>query len=169
MATGKETLAPASQLGLFSVGRVYSAVMPVWRRSVVGRLPRRGVGCCAPLLTYLRSPPHRRLFCPQSGFLSSATAILAGAIFWRRFAHNNCAAAARWWRSPVEGYSLGLELVDGLGVVVVVVVAAGEAAAWAGTITDLTTGLTQRSGKTSGLSEPPPNAICRMRRRSTVI
>jgi hypothetical protein len=41
-------------------------------------------------------------------------------------------------------------------VVVVVVVVAGEAAAWAGTITDLTTGLTQRSGKTSGLNEPPP-------------
>ena len=53
--------------------------------------------------------------------------------------------------------------------VVVVVVVAGEAAAWAGTITDLTTGVTQRSGKTSGLNEPPPSAICRMRRRSTVI
>ena len=53
--------------------------------------------------------------------------------------------------------------------VVVVVVVAGEAAAWAGTITDLTTGLTQRSGKTSGLNEPPPSAICRMRRRSTVM
>jgi hypothetical protein len=51
----------------------------------------------------------------------------------------------------------------------VVAVVAGEAAAWAGTITDLTTGLTQRSGKTSGLNEPPPNAICKMRRRSTVI
>ena len=50
-----------------------------------------------------------------------------------------------------------------------VVVGAGEAAAWAGTITDLTTGLTQRSGKTSGLNEPPPNATCKMRRRSTVI
>ena len=50
-----------------------------------------------------------------------------------------------------------------------VVVVAGEAAAWAGTITDLTTGLTQRSGKTSGLNEPPPNAICKMRRRSTVM
>jgi hypothetical protein len=80
-----------------------------------------------------------------------------------------CVAAAGWWRSPVEGYSLGLESVDGLGVVVVVVVVAGEAAAWAGTITDLTTGLTQRSGKTSGLNEPPPNATCKMRRRSTVI
>jgi hypothetical protein len=44
-----------------------------------------------------------------------------------------------------------------------------KAAAWAGTITDLTTGLTQRSGKTSGLNEPPPNAICKIRRRSTVI
>jgi hypothetical protein len=54
-------------------------------------------------------------------------------------------------------------------VLVVVVVVAGEAAAWAGTITDLTTGLTRRSGKTSGLNEPPPNAICKMRRRSTVI
>jgi hypothetical protein len=54
-------------------------------------------------------------------------------------------------------------------VVVVVVVAAGEVAAWAGTITDLTTGLTQRSGKTSGLNEPPPNAACKMRRRSTVM
>jgi hypothetical protein len=42
---------------------------------------------------------------------------------------------------------LGSESVCGLGVVVVVVVAAGEAAAWAGTITDLTTGLTQCSGK----------------------
>ena len=51
----------------------------------------------------------------------------------------------------------------------VVVVVAGEAAAWAGTITDLTTGLTHCSGKTSGLNEPPPNAICKMRRRSTVI
>jgi hypothetical protein len=52
---------------------------------------------------------------------------------------------------------------------VVVVVVAGEAAAWAGTITDLTTGLTQRSGKTSGLNEPPPSAMCKMRRRSTVM
>ena len=60
-------------------------------------------------------------------------------------------------------------LVVGRGVVDVVVVVAGEAAAWAGTITDLTTGLTQRSGKTSGLNEPPPNAICKMRRRSTVM
>ena len=49
------------------------------------------------------------------------------------------------------------------------VVVAGEAAAWAGTITDLTTGLTQRSGKTNGLNEPPPKAICKMRRRSTVM
>jgi hypothetical protein len=47
-------------------------------------------------------------------------------------------------------------VVVGLGVVVVVVVVAGEAAACAGTITDLTTGLTQLSGKTSGLNEPPP-------------
>jgi hypothetical protein len=51
---------------------------------------------------------------------------------------------------------LGLKSVGGLGVVVVVVVVAGEAAAWAETITVLTTGLTQRSGKTSGLNEVPP-------------
>jgi hypothetical protein len=63
---------------------------------------------------------------------------------------------------------LASRVVVGAGVVVVVVVA-GEAAAWAGTITDLTTGLTQRSGKTSGLNEPPPNAACKMRRRSTVM
>jgi hypothetical protein len=49
-----------------------------------------------------------------------------------------------------------LKSVGGLGVVVVVVVVAGEAAAWAETITVLTTGLTQRSGKTSGLNEVPP-------------
>jgi hypothetical protein len=43
--------------------------------------------------------------------------------------------------------------------VVVVVVVAGEAAAWAGTITDLTTGVTQHSGRTSALNEAPHNAI----------
>ena len=61
--------------------------------------------------------------------------------------------AARWCVPRSRAIPLGLECVDGLGVVVVVVVVAGEAAAW--TITDLTTGLTQRSGKTSGLNEPP--------------
>ena len=60
-------------------------------------------------------------------------------------------------------------VLDRLIPILSLVVVAGEAAAWAGTITDLTTRLTQRSGKTSGLNEPPPNAICKMRRRSTVI
>ncbi len=54
-------------------------------------------------------------------------------------------------------------------VVVPLVVMAGEAAACAGTITDLTTGLTQPSGKPSAASEPPASAICRMRLRSVVI
>jgi hypothetical protein len=50
---------------------------------------------------------------------------------------------------------LSSRVVVGAGVVVVVVVA-GEAAAWAGTITDLTTGLTQRSGKPAGSMSHPP-------------
>jgi hypothetical protein len=52
---------------------------------------------------------------------------------------------------------------------VVVVVGAGEAAACAGTITDFTTGFTQRSGNTSALAALPPSAVCKIRRRSVVI
>jgi hypothetical protein len=54
-------------------------------------------------------------------------------------------------------------------VVEVVVVGAGEAAACAGTITDFTTGFTQRSGNTSALAALPPSAVCKIRRRSVVI
>jgi hypothetical protein len=52
---------------------------------------------------------------------------------------------------------------------VVVVVGAGEAAACAGTITDFTTGFTQRSGNTSALAALPPSAVCKIRRRSVAI
>src|SRR5256885_2217436 len=55
-------------------------------------------------------------------------------------------------------------LVVGAGVVVT----DGDACAWAGTITDLTIGLTHRSGRTRPPSALPPNAIPRMRRRSTL-
>ena len=82
MAMGKETLAPASRLGLFSVGRVYFTGMPVWCRSVAGRLPRRGVGCCVPLLTHLRSHGVCSVSLGQSGFLARHRPLLAaGAIF----------------------------------------------------------------------------------------
>ena len=54
-------------------------------------------------------------------------------------------------------------------VVVVVVVARGEAWACAGTITDLTTGRTHRSGRTNAPNVPPPRARCKIRRRSTLI
>ena len=75
-----------------------------------------------------------------SGFLAPAW-LLPGLLL---------AAAQLLWRAASSRHQ------GGCGVVVVVVVGAGEAAAWAGTITDLTTGLTQRSGKTSGLNEAPP-------------
>jgi hypothetical protein len=52
---------------------------------------------------------------------------------------------------------------------VVVVVGAGEAAACAGTITDLTTGFTHCSGKTRALAAPPPSAARKIFRRSVVI
>jgi hypothetical protein len=54
-------------------------------------------------------------------------------------------------------------------VVVVVVVVAGEAAACAGTITDLTTGFIQRSGKTNPLTAPTPSAVRKICRRSVLI
>jgi hypothetical protein len=51
----KRSLAPASRSGLFSVGPVFFTGMPVRRRCVAGSLPRKGVGCCVPLLTHLCS------------------------------------------------------------------------------------------------------------------
>jgi hypothetical protein len=51
----------------------------------------------------------------------------------------------------------------------VVVVGAGDAAACAGTITDLTTGFTHWSGKTRALAAPPPSAARKICRRSVVI
>ncbi len=74
---------------------------------------------------------------------------------------------------PGAGVVVGAAVVGaavvGAAVVVPLVVMAGEAAACAGTITDLTTGLTQPSGKPSAASETPASAICRMRLRSVVI
>jgi hypothetical protein len=69
------------------------------------------------------------------------------------------------------GVVVGPEVVKGAVVVVgpELVVGAGEAAAWAGTITDLTTGRIQRSGKASVPNVLTPNAICKIRRRSTVM
>ena len=81
----------------------------------------------------------------------------------------------------VEGVGVGV-VVGGAGLAVVVVVVvvvvvgvavvvvgAGEAAAWAGRITDLTTGFTHCSGKTSALAAPPPSAARKIFRRSVVI
>ena len=54
-------------------------------------------------------------------------------------------------------------------VVVVVVVTVGDEAACAGTITDLTTGLTHLSGTFSAPNVPPAKVMRKMRRRSTVM
>ena len=51
-------------------------------------------------------------------------------------------------------------------VVVVVVVGAGEAAAWAGTITDLTIGFVHLLGNAKVVAMPPIVAIFRIRLRS---
>ena len=73
---------PAERSGLFSVGRVYFTGMPVRRRSVAGSLPRRGVGCCVPLLTHLRSQDiHRRQPLGRSGFLAPAPPCWPGLFF----------------------------------------------------------------------------------------
>jgi hypothetical protein len=72
----------------------------------------------------------------------------------------------------VFGFAVVVVVVVAVAVVVgafVVVVGAGEAAACAGTITDFTTGFTQRSGNTSALAALPPSAVCKIRRRSVVI
>ena len=77
--------APAERSGLFSVGRVYFTGMPVRRRSVAGSLPRRGVGCCVPQLTHLRSQDiHRRQPLGRSGFLAPAPPCWPGLFFWWR-------------------------------------------------------------------------------------
>lgn len=79
--------APAERSGFFSVGRVYFTGMPMRRRSVAGSLPRRGVGCCVPQLTHLRSQDiHRRQPLGRSGFLAPAPPSWPGLFFW-------------WWRS----------------------------------------------------------------------
>jgi hypothetical protein len=52
----------------------------MWRRSVAGSLPRRGVGCCVPLLTHLRSLDSISL-CGRSGLLAPAR-LLPGLFFW---------------------------------------------------------------------------------------
>ena len=59
--------------------------MPVRRRSVAGSLPRRGVGCCVPQLTHLRSQDiHRRQPLGRSGFLAPAPPSWPGLFFWWR-------------------------------------------------------------------------------------
>jgi hypothetical protein len=68
---GRKNLAPAERSGLF-LGRVYFTGMPMWRRSVAGSLPRRGVGCCVPLLTHLPSLCIYNVSLGQSGFLAPA-------------------------------------------------------------------------------------------------
>ena len=65
----REDLAPAERSGLF-LGRVYFTGMPMWRRSVAGSLPRRGVGCCVPLLTRLPSLCIYNVSLGESGFLA---------------------------------------------------------------------------------------------------
>jgi hypothetical protein len=123
-----------------------------------------------PLPTHLRSEEIHSVRPPQR-LPSPGTAFLAGAFFWRR-PQLLWGAASSGSRPGIASRAAGLRVrcaYTGCFVVVVVVVVAGEAAAWAETITVLTTGLTQRSGKTSGLNEPPPNAACKMRRRSTVM
>jgi hypothetical protein len=49
----QEELSPAAERSGLFLGHFTG--MPMWRRSVAGSLPRRGVGCCAPLLTHLCS------------------------------------------------------------------------------------------------------------------
>jgi hypothetical protein len=65
---------------------------------------------------------------------------------------------------------LGAAVVVGAPVVVgAAVELAGEDAAWAGTITDLTTGLTHLGGKPSAPKVPPANATRKIPRRSTLM
>ena len=74
---GRKNSAPDTFAGAFFTG------MPIWCRSVAGSLPRRGVGCCVPLLTHLPSLCIHSVSLGQSGFLAPAR-LLPGLFFWRQ-------------------------------------------------------------------------------------
>ena len=74
---GRKNSAPDTFAGAFFTG------MPVWCRSVAGSLPRRGLGCCVPLLTHLPSLCIHSVSLGQSGFLAPAR-LLPGLFFWRQ-------------------------------------------------------------------------------------
>ena len=107
-------------------------------------------------------PPRRQPLGSEAASLASAPPSWPGRFFWRRRScyGGRCPGSRPEIVSRRRSASKSAYL--GPCVVVVVVVVAGEAAAWAGTITDLTTGLTQRSGKPAGSMShlPTQSAQC---------